>query len=88
MLLSLIAKQHCIIESEEERMEDLGREVRAASGEVFGLKAAIVDCKREMTMEQFWGGIMIEEDEGEEDRMVGGFSFDVNSGISVRLSQA
>ena len=78
MLLSLIAKQHCIIESEEEVMGDLVREVRAASGEVLGLKAATVDCRGEMTMEEFWGGIMIEEDEGEEDRTVGRFSFNFN----------
>ena len=77
MLLSLMGKQHCIIEGEGEALEDLGEEVKASAREIFGLKAAVVECRKEMTMEDFWGGIMVEEDEEQgEERMVGVFFFE------------
>ena len=69
MLLSLLGKQHCIIESEDGVLGALAEEVKAASGQVFGLRAAVVECRPDTTMEEFWESILVadeEEGKGEE----------------------
>ena len=61
MLLSLIAKEHCIIQTEEEALDALEEEVRLIASNVLGLSCSSLHCTRSTTLEDFTHGLLIDE---------------------------
>ncbi|QDS77278.1 hypothetical protein FKW77_004010 [Venturia effusa] len=63
-LLCFIAQEHCIIETDEEELDNVERELGLIANRTFGLSYAVVNCSEETTVDDFGNGILIEgEDE-------------------------
>ncbi|KAI9718041.1 MAG: hypothetical protein M1812_004299 [Candelaria pacifica] len=58
-LLCLVANQHCIIETEDEALDQLGQELSLVASTNFGLSAAIVDCSANQSLDDFRRDILV-----------------------------
>ncbi|MCJ1402297.1 hypothetical protein MMC11_005517 [Xylographa trunciseda] len=59
LLLSLVANQHCIIETKEEALDALEEEIQMIVSNVFGLSAVVIQCTKDTTLEDFSSGILL-----------------------------
>jgi hypothetical protein len=78
VVICIVAGQHCIIESEHELLNDVGKELelvggllcsdkkhideKQVAGDVFGLTCAVLDCSEHTTLDDFGTGILVGED--------------------------
>ncbi|KAL6703554.1 hypothetical protein ACN47E_009579 [Coniothyrium glycines] len=62
VLISLVADQHCIIETDKALFENVKRELQLVASNVFGLSWAVLDCDKHMTLDDFGTGILVIED--------------------------
>jgi MoxR-like ATPase len=60
LLLSLVAKENCIIQTGEESLEALDKEINLIARNVFGLSFASIQCSPSTTLEDFTHGILID----------------------------
>ncbi|OJD15037.1 hypothetical protein AJ78_04660 [Emergomyces pasteurianus Ep9510] len=58
VLLSLIACEHCLIDTEREVLDDLENELILIAENVFGLSHATLNCSPETTLEEFSNAIL------------------------------
>ncbi|KAK2754492.1 hypothetical protein FQN54_006893 [Arachnomyces sp. PD_36] len=58
VLLCLVAREHSIIETVSDAVEDLEKELRLITAGVFGLSCAVLDCSPEFTVDDFNNGIL------------------------------
>ncbi|OAX82976.1 hypothetical protein ACJ72_02676 [Emergomyces africanus] len=58
VLLSLIASEHCLIDTEREVLDDLENELILIAENTFGLSHATVTCSPETTLEEFSNAIL------------------------------
>ncbi|KAI9827822.1 MAG: hypothetical protein M1832_004311 [Thelocarpon impressellum] len=61
VLLSLVAEEHCIIETDEEAIDAAEAELRAISVRVFGLSAVVLDASANTTLDDLGNAILIED---------------------------
>ncbi|TID19011.1 hypothetical protein E2P81_ATG05987 [Venturia nashicola] len=61
-LLCFIAQEHCIIEADEEELENVEQELGLIASKTFGLSYAVVNCFEGTTVDDFGTGILIEGD--------------------------
>ncbi|KAI4132649.1 MAG: hypothetical protein LQ338_000589 [Usnochroma carphineum] len=60
LLLSFVANEHCLIETEEEALKSLGQEVLAIASNTFSRTHALIDCSEDTTLDEFTHGLLIE----------------------------
>ncbi|KAI2643540.1 hypothetical protein GGS21DRAFT_496897 [Xylaria nigripes] len=58
-LLCLISREHCIISTEKEYLDDLTAELQLVASQTFGLASAVVNCTPETTLEDFVTAIQL-----------------------------
>lgn len=59
-LLSLVTREHCIISTPEEALDELIEELQLISANTFGLTCAIVDCHSHTTLEDFATSLLLQ----------------------------
>ena len=85
ILLCLVAGQHCIIETEEDALDNLQEELQLVrcglksksftegfdqiASNVYGLSAAVIHCSQNTTLEDFSYGILVEGKPDAEDEI-------------------
>ncbi|KAK2871867.1 hypothetical protein FQN49_002741 [Arthroderma sp. PD_2] len=57
VLLCLIAKEHCLIDTPADTLDDLANELVLISQEIFGLSHAVIDCTPDTTVDEFFNAI-------------------------------
>ncbi|MCJ1341944.1 hypothetical protein MMC31_000122 [Peltigera leucophlebia] len=62
LLLSLVAGEHCIIQTEEEALDSLEEELELIAANVFGLSHATIHCTSSTTLDELSNGILVNED--------------------------
>jgi len=67
VLVSLTAGQHCIFSSTPQTTHDIRDELRLICNETFGLQAAIIDCTRRTTVDEFSESLLVDVVEDFED---------------------
>ncbi|KLJ06761.1 hypothetical protein EMPG_17755 [Blastomyces silverae] len=63
VLLSLVAREHCIIDTEREVLDDLENELILITENIFGLSHATLDCSPDTTLEEFSNAILAHDAE-------------------------
>ncbi|KAH9877688.1 hypothetical protein J1614_002905 [Plenodomus biglobosus] len=63
-LICLVAEQHCIIEAEQELIDDVQEELKLVASNTFGLTWATLSCDQHTSLDDFGGGILV-QDEGD-----------------------
>ncbi|KAI1436005.1 hypothetical protein GGR50DRAFT_262588 [Xylaria sp. CBS 124048] len=58
-LLCLVSREHCIISTDAEYLDDLTAELQLIAAQTFGLDAAVVDCTPETTLEDLVAAIQL-----------------------------
>ncbi|TPX17279.1 uncharacterized protein E0L32_012246 [Thyridium curvatum] len=58
-LLSLIAREHCVITTPGDALDDLVEELKLISTRTFGLSYAVVDCNPDTTLEDFATSLLL-----------------------------
>ncbi|KAF2848062.1 hypothetical protein T440DRAFT_175715 [Plenodomus tracheiphilus IPT5] len=58
-LICLVAEQHCIIEAEEELIDDVEAELKLVAANIFGLTWATLSCDQHTTLDTFGSGILV-----------------------------
>ncbi|KAK0614114.1 hypothetical protein B0T14DRAFT_437318 [Immersiella caudata] len=58
-LLSLIAREHCIISTTPEAVDELAEELRLISARTFGLSSAVVSCHAHTTLDDFATALLL-----------------------------
>ncbi|GAW12705.1 hypothetical protein ANO14919_020750 [Xylariales sp. No.14919] len=58
-LLCLISREHCIISTDPEYLDDLTVELQLVASRTFGLRPAVVDCTPETTLDDFVAAIQL-----------------------------
>ncbi|KAI9790692.1 MAG: hypothetical protein M1816_004833 [Peltula sp. TS41687] len=53
ILLSLVAEQHCMIETDEEAIDHLGEELAAISSRIFNLSYSVIECSASTRLNDF-----------------------------------
>jgi hypothetical protein len=56
-LLCLIAREHCLISTEPDSVDELAEELRLVASKTFGLSSAIVSCHTHTTLDEFATGL-------------------------------
>ncbi|KAK3952527.1 hypothetical protein QBC32DRAFT_141483 [Pseudoneurospora amorphoporcata] len=59
VLLSLIAREHCLISTEPDFVEDLSKELCLTAVKTFGLTPVIVPCHSQMTLDEFAAALLV-----------------------------
>ncbi|EAA32252.1 hypothetical protein GE21DRAFT_7274 [Neurospora crassa] len=59
VLLSLIAREHCLISTEPDFVEDLSKELCLTAVKTFGLTPVIVPCHSQMTLDDFAAALLV-----------------------------
>lgn len=59
VLLSLIAREHCLISTEPDFVEDLSKELCLTAVKTFGLSPVIVPCHSQMTLDEFAAALLV-----------------------------
>lgn len=60
VLLSLITKEHCVIEADEISLDDLARELRIITADGFGLSSVTIDCSDTVNLTDFAESILVD----------------------------
>lgn len=60
-LLSLIAREHCIVGTETPALDDLVAELRLVASRTFGLESAVVDCTPLTTLDDLASAILVQQ---------------------------
>ncbi|RDL39559.1 Uncharacterized protein BP5553_03899 [Venustampulla echinocandica] len=60
-LICLVAKEHCIIDTEPDALDDLVEELELVTANVFGLPHAVVDCSEHTSLDDFAHAILTVE---------------------------
>ncbi|PGH27680.1 hypothetical protein AJ80_00695 [Polytolypa hystricis UAMH7299] len=63
ILLCLVAKEHCIIDTQRDVLDDLETELRLVATNIFGLSHAVLNCSRETSLEDFSNSILSHDTE-------------------------
>lgn len=58
-LLCLMSREHCIISTETEALDDLVEELRLVASQTFNLKCAAITCNAHTTLDDFAAGILL-----------------------------
>jgi len=58
-LICVIAKQHCLIQTNEESLDELEEELQLIAANIFNLPATVVRCSNTTTLDDFSNGILI-----------------------------
>merc|ERR1712000_47206 len=58
-LLSLIAREHCLISTPPAGLDDLVEELQLVARKTFGLTCTVVDCTPSTTLEAFTNGLLV-----------------------------
>ncbi|KAI0490657.1 hypothetical protein F4859DRAFT_15864 [Xylaria cf. heliscus] len=58
-LLCLISREHCIISTDVEYLDDLTAELQLVASRTFGLSSAVVDCNPDMTLDHLIAAIQL-----------------------------
>ncbi|KAM5483457.1 hypothetical protein McanCB56680_003029 [Microsporum canis] len=58
VLLCLIAKEHCLIDTPASTLDDLANELILISRDIFGLSHAVIDCTNDTSEDEFYRGIL------------------------------
>ncbi|KKA18455.1 hypothetical protein T310_7596 [Rasamsonia emersonii CBS 393.64] len=58
VLLSLVAQEHCLIETTEDCIDDVSKELALICQNTFGLSYALLDCSQETSLDDFSNGIV------------------------------
>ncbi|KAK3398904.1 hypothetical protein B0T20DRAFT_408595 [Sordaria brevicollis] len=59
VLLSLIAREHCLISTEPDFVQDLSKELCLTAVKTFGLTPVIVPCHSQMTLDEFAAALLV-----------------------------
>ncbi|EEH09937.1 conserved hypothetical protein [Histoplasma capsulatum G186AR] len=87
VLLCLVARQHCIIDTEREVLDDLENELILIAENIFGLSHATLDCSPSMTVEGFSNAVLAPDAERQGYDRLSPFAASGEGGRSVdRLS--
>ncbi|KAF8425116.1 hypothetical protein EV426DRAFT_596394 [Tirmania nivea] len=62
VLLSLIAKRHCLVTTDEQHLDPLQKQLEKVGSAGFGLSTAIVTCTPETTIDDFVAAILLQEE--------------------------
>lgn len=57
-LICLIAKEHCIIDTEPDSIDELVQELELVAAKVFGLSHAVIDCSEHTSLDDFAHAIL------------------------------
>ncbi|PGH03235.1 hypothetical protein AJ79_07430 [Helicocarpus griseus UAMH5409] len=63
VLLCLIAREHCIIDTERDALDDLENELILIAENIFGLSHATFNCSPETTLEEFSNAVLTHDSE-------------------------
>ncbi|KAK8001957.1 hypothetical protein PG991_014179 [Apiospora marii] len=58
-LLCLMSREHCIVSTEPESLDDLVEELQLVVSQTFGLKSAVVNCTAQTTLDDFAASILL-----------------------------
>jgi hypothetical protein len=58
-LLCLIAREHCLISTEPDSVDELAEELRLVASKTFNLNSAIVSCHAHTTLDEFATGLLV-----------------------------
>jgi hypothetical protein len=58
-LLCLIAREHCLISTDPDSVDELAEELRLVASRTFGLTSAVVDCHSNTTLDDFANSLFI-----------------------------
>lgn len=58
-LLSLIAREHCLISTSPEAVDELTEELRLIAAKTFGLSSAVVNCHAHTTLDDFAAALLL-----------------------------
>ncbi|KAK8135375.1 hypothetical protein PG984_003315 [Apiospora sp. TS-2023a] len=58
-LLCLMSREHCIVSTEPEALDDLVEELQLVVSQTFGLKSAVVNCTAHTTLDDFAASILL-----------------------------
>lgn len=59
VLLSLVAREHCLVSTEPDFVEDLSKELCLTAVRTFGLTPVIVPCHSQMTLDEFAAALLV-----------------------------
>jgi len=60
ILLSVIAKQHCIVTADEDQIHDIAEELTRIADDVFDARCAVVDCSGGLTLDAFRESVLVD----------------------------
>ncbi|KAK6834901.1 hypothetical protein PG987_009595 [Apiospora arundinis] len=58
-LLCLMSREHCIVSTEPEYLDDLVEELQLVAAQTFNLKSAVVNCTAQTTLDDFAASILL-----------------------------
>ncbi|KAK4127841.1 hypothetical protein N657DRAFT_641893 [Parathielavia appendiculata] len=58
-LLCLISREHCLISTEPDSVDELAEELRLVASKTFNLDSAIVSCHARITLDEFATGLLV-----------------------------
>ncbi|KAK4147160.1 uncharacterized protein C8A04DRAFT_24956 [Dichotomopilus funicola] len=59
-LLCLIAREHCLISTEPDSIDELAEELRLVAARTFNLTSTIVSCRAHTTLDEFANGLFVQ----------------------------
>ncbi|KAK3299281.1 uncharacterized protein B0H64DRAFT_472435 [Chaetomium fimeti] len=59
VLLSLIAREHCLVSTEPDSVDELAEELRLIASKTFNLSSAIISCHAHTTLDEFATGLFV-----------------------------
>ncbi|KAK2780002.1 hypothetical protein FQN52_002302 [Onygenales sp. PD_12] len=61
ILLSLIANEHCVIDTERNAIDDLENELILVAQNIFGLTYAVLNCSPDTTLDEFSNAVLFQD---------------------------
>ncbi|KAL2023929.1 hypothetical protein VTK56DRAFT_706 [Thermocarpiscus australiensis] len=58
-LLCLVAREHCLISTEPDSVDDLAEELRLIASRTFNLSSAVIDCHTHTTLDEFATALLV-----------------------------
>ncbi|KAL9633813.1 MAG: hypothetical protein Q9164_004473 [Protoblastenia rupestris] len=68
ILLSFVAGQHCLIQTEDDAVDPLRDELQLIASNVFGFSHIVVQCDESTSVEDFSNGILVKGAAGQDTR--------------------
>ncbi|KAK4153128.1 hypothetical protein C8A00DRAFT_43908 [Chaetomidium leptoderma] len=59
-LLCLIAREHCLISTEPDSVDELAEELRLVASKTFNLNSAVISCHAHTTLDEFATGLLVQ----------------------------